>query len=75
MWTLLAAALAAPITAAGHHGTYTGPDLVWESEILLPLGMGEGTLPLAVPLPANVEVLESPVGPGRLFMWSSRGCG
>ena len=62
MWTLLSAALAVPVTAAGHHGTYTGPDLVWESEVLMPLREGEGTLPLAVPLPAEVEVLDSPYG-------------
>ena len=62
MLALLSIALADPVSAVGHHATYTGDDLVWETEIYLPLRGGQGNLGLAVPLPADVEVLGSPHG-------------
>lgn len=62
MLALLSIALADPVSAVGHHANYTGEDLMWETEIYLPLRSGQGTLELAVPLPAEVEVLGSPQG-------------
>lgn len=62
MFWLITAALALPLKAVGHRGTFTGPTMEWETEVLLPLRGGEGELPLALALPAEMELIQGPQG-------------
>jgi hypothetical protein len=57
---LIGAALAASpatVATAGHHGTWTGEGLTWESTfVMADMPLGGGRIELAVPLPGDVQV-------------------
>ncbi len=61
LW-IVSLALALPVQAVGHQGTVRGSTMQWETHVLLPLKEGQGKLPLAMALPAETELLESPQG-------------
>ncbi|MFT5682794.1 MAG: hypothetical protein ACI8RZ_003718 [Myxococcota bacterium] len=56
---LLGIASAATLQTASHHGVWTGAGVEWRSEIVL---TGADAVTLALPLPANVAVLDGSEG-------------
>jgi hypothetical protein len=56
---LLGVAAAATLQSASHHGVWTGTGVEWRTELLL---SAADTVTLALPLPAEVEILEGSQG-------------
>ena len=56
------AAPAPEVVAAGHHATWTGASIDWESELIVRNGEAPLVIELATPLPADVTLVEATPG-------------